>query len=158
MLKADPPEFAGLDPLPAALAPASNAEMCLGIGHRVGNGMAVNIDQRGPFRLGRRQGPGDRQRFVGGKRHVDKTDRRARGVDLPAVIRHIDQPAGCQTAVLQLGDFVGGRLAVRRHAQRRLKPLAGALDDRRRQSLAGGGLRHAPVGAPAGEHVADRLR
>ncbi len=54
VLEADPPELAGLDPLPAALAPASNAKMCLGVGHRVGNGMAVNIQQRGPFRLGRR--------------------------------------------------------------------------------------------------------
>ena len=79
-------------------------------------------------------------------------------MDLPAVIRHIDQPASCQTAVLQLGDFVGGRLAVRRHAQRRLEPLARALDDRRRQCLAGRCLRHAPVGALAGEHIRNRLR
>ena len=61
--------------------------MCLGVGHRVGDRTSVNIQQGGPFRLGRRQGPGDRQRLVGRKRHVDKTDRRAGGVDLPAVIR-----------------------------------------------------------------------
>ena len=133
VLEADPPELAGLDAIPAALAPAGNAKLCLGIGHRVGHGMPVNIQQGSPFRLGRRQGPGDRQRFVGRKRHIDKPDRRAGGVDLPAVIRHIDQPAICQAAVLQLRDFVGGCLAVRRHAQRRLEPLARTLDDRRRQ-------------------------
>ena len=57
------------------------------------------------------------------KRHIDKPDRRPRGVDLPAIVTHIDQPAICQTAVLQMCDFVGGRLAERRHAQCRLNRL-----------------------------------
>ena len=158
VLKADPPELTGLDPLPATLAPAGKAELRLGIGHRVGNGVAVNIQEGGPFRFARRQGPGDRQRLVGRKRHVDKPDRRARGVDLPTVIRHIDQPSVCQPAILQMRDLLGGCLAMRRQAQRRLEPLARTLDDRRRQRFAGRSLRHAPVGALAGKHVPDRFR
>ena len=158
VLKADPPKRAGLDPLPAALTAAGNAEMGLGIGHRGGNGMPVNIEEGGAFRFGRRQCPGDRQGLVGRECHVDKTDRRARSMDLPAVIRHIDQPPGRQMAVLEVREFVGCRLAMRRYAQGRLEPLARTLDDRRRQCLAGGGMRHAPVRALTGEHVSDRLR
>ena len=55
-------------------------------------------------------------------------------MDLPAVIRHIDQPTICQAAVLQLRDLVGGCLAVRRQAQRRLEALARTFDDLRRQA------------------------
>ena len=132
--------------------------MCLGIGHRVGHGTAVNIQQAGALRFGRRQCPGDRQRFVGGKRHIDKPYRRTRGVDLASVIRHIDQPTIRQAAVLQLGDFLGGRLAVRRHAQCRLKPLAGALDDCIGSALPATVCGSAPVCAPAGEHVRIAVR
>ena len=155
VLEADPPELAGLDPLPASPAPASKAELCLGVGHRVGYGMPVNLEEGGAFHRSRRQSPGDRQRLVGRERHVDKPDRRAGGVDLPAVIRHIDQPSVCQPPILQLHDFVGICLAMRRHTQRRFEPLASALDGGGQQYLPGFRLRHAPVGALAGEHVAD---
>ena len=114
VLKADPSQSAGLDAIAATLALAGKAEMGLGVGDRVGDGMAVDLQHRVPFRLGRRQGPGDRQRLVSRKRHVDKTDRRSRGVDLPAVIRHIDQPAGRHSPIFQVGDFFGGCLAMNR--------------------------------------------
>ena len=138
VLEADPPELAGLDTIPPPWPRCGKAELRLGIGHRVGDGMAVNIEEGGAFCLGRRQGPGDRQRLVGRKRHVDKPDRRARRVDLPAVIRHIDQPPSRQAAVLQLLEFVGGCFAMRRHTQRRLEPLARTFDDLGRQGLADG--------------------
>jgi hypothetical protein len=52
MLKADPPELASFDTIPAALALASKAELGLGVGHRVGYRMPVNIQEGGPFRRG----------------------------------------------------------------------------------------------------------
>jgi hypothetical protein len=55
VLKTDPAELAGLDAITTALAPASNAKVCLGIGDRVGDGVAVNIQQGRPLRRGRRQ-------------------------------------------------------------------------------------------------------
>ena len=158
VLKADPAQSAGLDGIEPCSSIAGKAEMCLGVGHRVGDRTSVNIQERGPFRLGRRQGPGDRQRLVGRKRHVDKTDRRAGGVDLPAVFRPINEPAGCQEAVIEVCHFLGRGLAMCRHAECRLEPLARPLDDRRRQCRAGGCLRRSAICPPSGQHIPDRVR
>ena len=78
-------------------------------------------------------------------------------MDLPAVIRHVDETAGSERAVRQMREFCGAGFAVRRYVKRRLEALAGALDDRGRQGFAGSAPRRAAVGALAGEHIADRL-
>ena len=119
----------------------------------------MNIQQRGAFRLGRRQGPGDRQRLVGRKRHIDKTDRRPRGVDLPAVIRHIDEPASSQrghSPNARVPSAVASRCAGMPSAA--LKRLRAPSTISAGKALAGSALRHAAVGALAGEHIPDRLR
>ena len=99
VLKADPAESAGFDAIRPALAFAGKAELGLGIGHRLGDSPAVDLEQRRAFGLGRRQCPGDRQRFVGRERHVDKADGRPCRVNLPAVIRRIEQPASRELAI-----------------------------------------------------------
>jgi hypothetical protein len=58
VLKADPPERARLKPIRPALSLAGKAELGLGIAHRVGDSLLMDVEERGAFRLGRRQGPG----------------------------------------------------------------------------------------------------
>jgi hypothetical protein len=89
---------------------------------------------------------------------MSTNDRRAGGVDLPAVFRPINEPAGCQEAVIEVCHFLGRRLAMCRHAECRLEPLARPVDDRRRQCRAGGCLRRSAICPPSGQHVPDRVR
>ena len=141
MLKADPPERARLKPIRPALSLAGKAELGLGIAHRVGDSLLMDVEERGAFRLSRRQGPGDRKRLVGRKRQIDKPDRRPRGMDLPAIIRHINETASSERTIRQMREFLAGGFAMRRYIKRRLEALARAFDDRGRQGAAGSTLR-----------------
>ncbi len=78
-------------------------------------------------------------------------------MDLPAIIRHINETASSERAIRQMREFCGAGFAMRRYIKRRLEALARALDDLGRQGFAGSALRCAAVGALAGEQITDRL-
>jgi hypothetical protein len=157
VLKADPPERASLKPIRPALSLAGKAELGLGIAHRAGDSLLMDVEERGAFRLSRRQGPGDREGLVGRERQIDKPDRRPRGMDLPAIIRHINETASSELTIRQMREFLGAGFAMRCYAKRRLEALARTLNDLGRQGFAGSALRCAAVGALAGEQITDRL-
>ena len=78
-------------------------------------------------------------------------------MDLPPVIRHIDETASSERTIRHMREFLGTGFAVRRYVKRRLEALARARDDVGRQGFAGSALRCAAVGALSGEHIADHL-
>jgi hypothetical protein len=115
VLKADPAEGARLDAIRPALSLAGKAELGLGMGHRVGYSALMYVKERRAFGLGRRQGPGDRERLLGRKRQIYKTDGRPRRMDLPAIIRHINETASSELTIRQMREFLGGGFAMRRY-------------------------------------------
>ena len=78
-------------------------------------------------------------------------------MDLPPVIRHINETACSELTIRQMREFLGGGFAMRQYIKRRLEALVRAFDDRGRPGFAGSALRSAAVGALAGEHITNRL-
>ena len=150
VLKADPPSAPGSTPSAPPCPLRAKPSLCLGIGHRVGHSALMDVKERAAFgSVPGRQGPRDRERLVGRKRQIDKSHQRPRRMDLPAIIRHINETASSERPIRQMREFCGAGFAMRRYVKRRLEALARALDDVGRQGFAGSALRCAAVGALA---------
>jgi hypothetical protein len=76
VIERNPADRAGLIPVFAALVLARPPDLRLDDPHDALDRVAVRLVQNGALGIGRREGPGDRQRFRRGKRQVDIADAR----------------------------------------------------------------------------------